>query len=197
MSQSNKKKNKEKRKRTDSVESTKTSAGEDVRIRFCLFFVLFLGFLIFIFTQWTSVFSSLYLWPVSWTAATLIACFEVPVIAYMSFDYENLCIIEIDNFIFHVEHQCSGISAFFIYLAAIVAYPAEKAHKIRGILIGIPAFFIYGALRLVVLGLIAITIPDLLRFFHLYFMVILNLGFVIMLWADWIRKTEENGIVAV
>jgi len=77
---------------------------------------------------------------------------------------------------------------FFIFLAALGAYPASLGHKVYGALLSMPAFFAYGALRLVILGAIANSIPDLLRFFHLYFMVVLNLGFVMMLWITWIRR---------
>ncbi len=163
----------------------------DIRIRFCLLFCLGLAVLMGVFVNWKEWFSSLYLWPISWTAASLIDLFGVPVAVYDPPNQNDLCILEIGRFVFHVEHQCSGISAFFIYLAALLAYPAESSHKIRGALIGIPAFFAYGALRLVFLGAIALILPDLLRFFHLYFMVILNLGFVMMLWADWIRKIVD------
>jgi|GEM_PF-439654 exosortase/archaeosortase family protein len=168
------------------------SDGIDVRVRFCLLFCLGLATLMGIFLQWKPWFSDLYLWPISWTAASLIDLFGATVAAYDPVDQHEFTVIEIGRFVFHVEHQCSGISAFFIYLAALVAYPADWEHKIRGALIGLPAFFAYGTLRLVILGGIALTIPDLLQFFHLYFMVILNLGFVMMLWTDWIRRVSET-----
>jgi len=168
------------------------SDGIDVRVRFCLLFCLGLATLMGIFLKWKPWFSDLYLWPISWTAASLIDLFGATVAAYDPVDQHEFTVIEIGRFVFHVEHQCSGISAFFIYLAALVAYPADWEHKIRGALIGLPAFFAYGTLRLVILGGIALTIPDLLQFFHLYFMVILNLGFVMMLWTDWIRRVSET-----
>lgn len=168
------------------------SDGMDIRVRFCLLFCLGLATLMGIFLQWKPWFSDLYLWPISWTAASLIDLFGATVAAYDPVDQHEFTVIEIGRFVFHVEHQCSGISAFFIYLAALVAYPADWEHKIRGALIGLPAFFAYGTLRLVILGGIALTIPDLLQFFHLYFMVILNLGFVMMLWTDWIRRVSET-----
>ncbi|MEE2657335.1 MAG: hypothetical protein VX733_02445 [Candidatus Latescibacterota bacterium] len=163
----------------------------DSRYKFCLLFCLGMAGLIWVFVSCEAWFSSFYLWPISWTAASLIELFGVSVLVYDPPGQESLCILEIGRFVFHVEYECSGISAFFIYLAALIAYPAKSGHKVRGALIGMLAFFAYGALRLAILGAIAITIPDLLRFFHLYFMVILNLGFVMMLWADWIRKIAE------
>jgi exosortase/archaeosortase family protein len=162
----------------------------DYRVRFCVAFTVLLGGLMWTFVGYTDFFSTYYLWPISWAAAKVISTLGIPVVAYGSLKQADLYILEIGRFAFHVEHQCSGISAFFIYFAAIAAYPAVVPHKVRGLLLSIPAFFIYGAIRLVVLGVIAIVIPDLLRFFHLYFMVILNIGFVMMLWTDWIRQAD-------
>ena len=164
----------------------------DSRVRFCVFFVVGLAGLMWIFNSCQSLFSELYLWPISWTAATLIDLAGVSVVLRQPLGQVDSCIIEIGRIIFHVEHQCSGISAFFIFLAALGAYPASLGHKVYGALLSMPAFFAYGALRLVVLGAIANSMPDLLRFFHLYFMVVLNLGFVMMLWITWIRKGKNS-----
>lgn len=178
-------------KTSGSRSEADASSGMDVRLRFCLLFCLGLATLMGVFLQWKPWFSDLYLWPISWTAASLVDLFGATVSVYDPIDQHDFTVLEIGRFVFHVEHQCSGISAFFIYLAALVAYPADWGHKLRGALIGLPAFFAYGTIRLVILGGIALTIPDLLQFFHLYFMVILNLGFVMMLWTDWIRRVTE------
>ena len=96
------------------------------------FFVVGLAGLMWIFNSWQSLFSELYLWPISWTAATLIDLAGVSVVLRQPLGQTDSCIIEIGRIIFHVEHQCSGISAFFIFLAALGAYPASLGYKVYG-----------------------------------------------------------------
>ena len=84
----------------------------DSRIKFCLLFCLSLAGLMWIFVSYEAWFSSFYLWPISWTAASLIDLFGVSVLVYDPPDQESLCILEVGRFVFHVENQCSGILAF-------------------------------------------------------------------------------------
>ena len=60
--------------------------------------------------------------------------------------------------------------------------------KIKGISLVVPSFLAYSTLRLVVMGLVARFIPDQIELFHVYIMVLVNIGFVLLLWLYWVRE---------
>jgi exosortase/archaeosortase family protein len=162
------------------------------RVRFCLLFGVCMGVLMVLFLNNQAHFKTLYLWPITWMAGSIIGLWNPVVSTHNPLGNNDLSIIEIGRYIFHVKHECSGISAFFIYLAAVMAYPVGGKSKLLGVVVGMPAFFLYGVLRLVLLGAIALFTPELLRFFHLYYMVILNLGFVMLMWSKWVNSVEQG-----
>jgi hypothetical protein len=59
-------------------------------------------------------------------------------------------------------------------------------------LFGIPAFFAYGVIRVLGLGIIGHLMPSWVSFFHIYLMGLLNLGFLIYLWAFWVNRWTLN-----
>ena len=155
---------------------------------FCVVFVGCVGLLSLGFSYWESALRLLYLYPVSLSAATLLDFFGVQTTLDTASLAEGFCALVMEDVVFHVTHECAGIFALFIYLAAVCAYPARASHKVRGVLFGIPLFFVYASCRLTLLGLIAQAMPTWLQFFHVYLLVILNLGFTMFLWATWVRR---------
>ena len=162
------------------------------RAGFCILFAAYISLLVLSFDRWESIFASLYLYPVSLVTATLLDLIGVHATLDTSSLALGFCILVMEQITFHVKYECTGIFALFIYLAAIFAYPAAAAYKVRGVLIGISAFFAYSALRLVLLGLIGHLIPAWIRFCHIYLMVLFNMGFVLFLWASWVNR-EPSG----
>jgi len=71
-------------------------------------------------------------------------------------------------------------------LAAVLAFPARGRERLRGVLIVLPAFFCYSVARMVILGLVAGIAPAHIELFHLYVMVLVNVGFVVALWLYWL-----------
>jgi exosortase/archaeosortase family protein len=157
------------------------------RGRFLLLFVAGIASLALIFSQWQPFFDRAYLYPVSWTATSLLDLIGIGT----RLDADPLplgfCLMIFETSTFRVIHECTGIFALLIFAAALFAYPAPIKQKLRGLLLGLPAFFAYSALRLVVLGLVAHFQPTWIHFFHLYLMVLLNLGFLIFIWSIWVK----------
>ena len=85
-----------------------------------------------------------------------------------------------------------GILAVYLYLTTILIYSTTWQAKIRGFLFGIPAFFAYGVIRVLGLGIIGHLMPSWVSFFHIYLMVLLNLGFLIYLWTFWVNRWTLN-----
>lgn len=162
------------------------------RFVFCALFAASLTSLVLVFDQWEPVFGALYLHPVSWASAVLLDLAGVPAVLDAGPLDLGMCILTMEHIIFHVEHECTGLFALFIYLAAVLAYRAPVAHKVCGVLVGVPAFFAYSSLRLVLLGLLAQVIPNSVQFCHIYLMVLMNLGFMLFLWSSWANRTPTR-----
>ncbi|MEE3257914.1 MAG: hypothetical protein VX293_01770 [Candidatus Latescibacterota bacterium] len=94
--------------------------------------------------------------------------------------------------VYRIIHECTGIFALLIFLSLVFAYPTSFYHKMQGVLLGLPSFYLYSALRLVILGVIAHFEPDLVELFHQYMMVLVNLGFLLFLWLNWIDQVVHR-----
>ncbi|MBT6148242.1 MAG: hypothetical protein HN712_01775 [Gemmatimonadetes bacterium] len=158
--------------------------------RFLLQFGATAGILLVSFHAVEAVFGTLYLLPISWSAATLLDLMGIPAVFDAGPLAQGYCVVETLRTVFEVRFECTGLFSLFIYLAAVVAYPASGDHKIRGVAFGLPAFFSYSVLRLVVIGAIDHLVPLWLDWFHIYFMVLLNLGFFLFIWAIWVNRWD-------
>ncbi|MEE2658604.1 MAG: hypothetical protein VX733_08885 [Candidatus Latescibacterota bacterium] len=101
---------------------------------------------------------------------------------------DGFCALQMERNLFHVEHDCTGEFWLCIFLVTIMIYPAPWIAKLRGFLLGISSFFAYGVLRVTGLGLIGHLAPSWVGFFHIYLMVVLNLGFLLFLWTFYVNR---------
>jgi len=159
-----------------------------LRLRFLLLFVAGVSLFAAIFSKWQALFDQIYLYPVSYAAATLLDRIGIPAELNASSLSLGFCLVIFDEIIFRVIPECTGIFALLIFLAALLAYPASAAQKGWGLLLGLPAFFVYSSLRLVLLGVVAHLHSEWLPFFHVYLMLLLNLGFMLCVWVSWINR---------
>lgn len=162
------------------------------RLRFGLLFALCLGLMALCFWQWQSVFARGFMYPVSAAAVWALNLIGVSVRLDASSLSLGFCLLTMEKVSFRVIFECTGLFALFILLAAIFAYPASLRQKGWGTLLGIAAFFLYGSARLVLLGVVGHLAPGWLPLFHLYLMVLLNLGFMVFLWLYWIGEVTRH-----
>jgi len=91
-----------------------------------------------------------------------------------------------------INYGCVGIYALFILLSGILAFPSALKSKLAGIAVALPAFYIYSFLRLVIMGIAGRLGPQYLNFFHSYFMLIINVAFILFLFIFWIEKIKPK-----
>jgi exosortase/archaeosortase family protein len=160
------------------------------RLRFLLLFLVAAGSLAVVFGHWQVVFDWGYLYPVSRVTAFILDLVGVELQLDVSSVSLGYCLLIFQGITLRVIHECTGIFALLILLAALLAYPARAIRKAWGGVWCISAFFAYSSLRLVLLGLIAHFRPEWIQFFHRYLIVLLNFGFVLSLWTIWVNGTR-------
>ena len=167
------------------MEQPKATRPLRPRTRFGLLFLFFLSILALIFEYGQQLLGRIYTYPVSAAAKLLLDFTGIQARLDTSQLSLGFCDLAVGNTVCRVIPECTGIFVLFILLAAILAYPTALIHKGWGVLLGIPAFFLYSALRLAILGTVVWLNPEWLKFMHMYLMVVLNLGFALFLWIYW------------
>lgn len=160
--------------------------------RFLLLFAGSAALLALVFFLGQDLLARIYLFPISWTAAWLLQQLGIAARLDATFLSQGFCLLILERLTLRVIHECSGIFAFFLFLAALFAYPARIQQKLWGLGWGLAAFLLYGSLRLIALGLIAHFHPAWIPFFHLYLMVLLNLGFLLFVWVSWVNGVHRR-----
>ena len=120
-----------------------------------MLFVLVLVSLVFGFERWEAAVARLYMYPMSAASAALLNLSGVTTKLDAASIDNGFCLLVMENAVFRVIHECTGIFTLLILLSAVVAYPARPAHKVCGIALAAGSFFAYGSLRLLVLGIAA------------------------------------------
>lgn len=164
------------------------------RLGFCALFCLYTAGLALAFHQWESGVGPLYLYPVSWSAGALLDAIGISALLDAAQVTAGLCVLTMERAVFHVTYECTGVSALVIYLAAVLAHPTTARHRIAGVVLGGLALFGYSVLRLVALGVVARISPGHTQFFHVYLLVLMNVGFMLFVWGSWARRPMLGGV---
>jgi len=157
-------------------------------LRFCFLFAALIALFSLCFEVFQDLFTAAYLHPIAWAAATLLNLLGFPVHLDTLHLAAGFCDLLVDGSVYRIIHECTGVFGLLVYSALVLAYPASARHKAQGLVLGLPAFYLYSTLRLVVIGLVAHYTPQQVEFFHQYMMVLINLGFLFFLWLYWLER---------
>jgi exosortase/archaeosortase family protein len=158
------------------------------QVGFLVRFVLCVSLPVWVLHEVPGLFGHTYLLPISWTTASALNALGIPSLLDHSMLALGFCIVETEFTLFRVEFECTGLFSLFVYQGAVLAYPTDLRRRAVGVVLGLVGFFAYAVSRLVALGLIDYFAPWWLNWFHIYLMVLLNLGFFLFLWAQWVNR---------
>ena len=155
---------------------------------FCLFFAVWLGIMAMAFEWLRPQFAGFYMYPISYVAVQLLNLAGVDARLGETLLAAGVCELAVRDIVYLVTFECTGIFALFMCLAAVLAYPASVVHRIKGVVLAVPAFIVYSTLRLLVMGMVARFAPAQIELFHVYIMVLVNIGFVMLVWMYWLKE---------
>lgn len=162
-------------------------------LRFCLFFAAWLGVMALGFELGRSQLVDLYMYPISYAAMQLLNLAGVEAELGETLLATGVCELAVRDIVYLVTFECTGIFALFMCLAAVLAYPAPMVDRAKGVVLVVPAFIVYSTLRLLVMGMVAHFAPAQIELFHVYIMVLVNIGFVLLLWMYWVQEVVVVG----
>ena len=104
----------------------------------------------------------------------------------------NQQFLSLKNFSIEVIAECTGLYEIFIFLAAMLAYPANFKKKLWGALLGIPFIFLVNIFRMVTIAIISNYKPDTFEILHLYFWQVGLILIILCAWILWIEKIVKS-----
>jgi len=84
--------------------------------------------------------------------------------------------------------SCSGIFAYILFVAAVLAYPCKLKEKAIGIGLGVPIIFAVNLARIVSLFYIGAYLPQFFEPAHLLFWQALMIVTVVLVWLFWAQR---------
>ncbi|MFC1731463.1 hypothetical protein ACFL6I_14185 [candidate division KSB1 bacterium] len=181
-----------KNKRQNNVKKQITLHMPRQVLKYLSVFAAALTILILTFVRFEQVYAVYFLKPVAQAGYFILKLLGLPVTftsESLSFGY---CDYVLPHQVLQVNFGCTGIYVLFIYIAAVIGYPSTVANKLAGLGIGIPLFLLYSVVRLVVMGIVGHWFTGYLSFVHNYLMVVINIAFVLWLYAYWIEHVARK-----
>jgi archaeosortase B (VPXXXP-CTERM-specific) len=97
-------------------------------------------------------------------------------------------VVSLPNFSIEVVGECTGLYEMLIFLAAMIAYPANWKKKLLGAVLGIPALYIVNIIRMVFITMVGNWSPKSFEFMHMYFWQVAMILIIVSVWVLWIEK---------
>jgi len=82
--------------------------------------------------------------------------------------------------------ECTGLFEMLIYLAAVLSFSAPIGKKVIGVLMGLPAIFIFNAVRIILLLVVGAHSYRAFNFMHLYLWQVTLIIMIATIWVGWL-----------
>jgi exosortase/archaeosortase family protein len=76
--------------------------------------------------------------------------------------------IVIQTMIVNINHECTGIFVYMLFVSFVLAYPAPWRGRLTGVVIGTPLIFVVNVLRLATLARVVEIYPHAFFYLHEY-----------------------------
>jgi exosortase/archaeosortase family protein len=158
---------------------------------YVLAFAAWLALLAVLFHALRSYLVGFFMMPLAGVAEAALSMLGMPASLGDPYASAGFVLLSIGSIVYRVTFECTGIFALLLCSASILAFPVPLTKRLQGLLMAGPAFVAYSALRLIIMGVVAYLSPEHIDLFHLYVMVVANVGFVLALWLYWLRTTVD------
>ncbi len=101
-------------------------------------------------------------------------------------------IIHLKGISLDVRFGCNGLEAFFIYVAAILSFPASGRKKMWGVFVGFLIIQGLNILRIVALCFCAVYLKKYFYYFHIYVAQGIMIAFALVLFLFWLNYAAEK-----
>lgn len=102
---------------------------------------------------------------------------------------------------FNVEiiDECTGLFEMLLYVAAVLSFSTTWGKKLIGLLMGIPAIFIFNLIRITVLLVVGANSMPAFKFMHIYFWQVTLIIMIATIWITWLYLVvyREKRVMAV
>jgi exosortase H (IPTLxxWG-CTERM-specific) len=107
-------------------------------------------------------------------------------------------VVTFDGFAVRIVSECFGLLEMAIFGAAVLAFATTWRKRALGLLLGVPAIYLFNLLRIAMLLVAGRSSPALFEFAHVYFWQATLILVITSLWLLWIRfvvRDETSSLV--
>lgn len=93
-----------------------------------------------------------------------------------------------------VYEGCNGLNVLVVFLSFLFAYGPVSKRMLWFVPLGIVVIHLSNLLRIIILFLVSLNLPDFLYFTHKYLFTAFIFLFVFLLWFWWVLKLSKSGL---
>jgi exosortase H (IPTLxxWG-CTERM-specific) len=101
-------------------------------------------------------------------------------------------VIYVPGYALEILFGCNGLEAFIIFGAAIISFPASWREKATGLFAGLLALQFLNYVRIVLLGVAGVFIPEYFELLHMYIAQGLMIAAALVTFIVWINHVTAH-----